>query len=74
MIPALDPDPESDFQFFCVSGSRSIVEWNCNTSNTNLVRHDGGEGEGREHGDGGREEELEDAQREPQRHRSPQKV
>ena len=34
----------------------------------NLVRRDGGECEDGEHGDGGREEELEDAQRERQRH------
>ena len=33
MIPALDPDPESDFQHLCNSGSGfgSIKKWNRNT-------------------------------------------
>ena len=32
MIPALDPDPESDFQFFYDSRSGSSKQWNHNTS------------------------------------------
>ena len=41
---------------------------------TYLVRQDGPEGEGREDGGGRREEELEDAHRERERHRAPREV